>query len=72
MKEFRVSLRIERLSSDSAGKNQLLSDIEVARFNTAEEAAMYRYRLTCCSPVVTGEKDLLTELMDSKQFTAGD
>lgn len=71
-KEFRVSMKIERLNTDLASDKQLVNEVELARFGSVEEAMVYSYRLSCCSPVITGERELLAQLVDPKEFTPGD
>ena len=52
---------------------KLVEQIELAAFETIEEALTYRYQLSQkCSPGITGEAEVIGRMTTPDTYTAGD
>ena len=72
-KLYRAWLRIEEIDESEGYESKLVEQIELATFQTVEEALTYRYELSQnYSPKTSGESEGLNQMTSSEIFTARD
>lgn len=72
-KHYRVWLTVEEVEGSGMHDPRLVEQIELAAFETIEEALTYRYELSQkCSPRITGEAEVIGQMTSPETYTAGD
>jgi hypothetical protein len=72
-KSYRVWIRIEEVDEGEGAEAKLVEQVEIAAFETIEEALTYRYELAQKhSPEATGESDVIGQMTSPDTLTAGD
>lgn len=70
---YRVWLKIEEVEESEHYEGKLVEQVEIAAFQTLEQALTYRYELSQkYSPTVTGELDVINQMTSPDTYTAGD
>jgi hypothetical protein len=72
-KYYRIWLTVEEVEGCGAFDATLVEQIELAAFETIEEALTYRYQLSQkCSPRITGETEVIGQMTTPETYSAGD
>lgn len=70
---YRVWLAVEEVDGPGDFEPKLVEQVELAAFQTLEEALTYRYELSQkYSPKVTGESEVIGQMTSPETLTAGD